>query len=104
MSAYEKIYLGWSNYEVYNYNQSVSTKLGPSNFNTKQAQQLVVLLPDKPVDFPVGDPYAGSYQYFSGSGNNIDNSMTRSSHCRLGRFPCLRKSSTILSSTGITPI
>ncbi len=78
MSAYEKIYLGWSNYEVYNYNQSVSTKLGPSNFNTKQAQQLVVLLPDKPVDFPVGDPYAGSYQYFSGSGNDLDNSMTRS--------------------------
>ena len=78
MSAYEKIYLGWSNYEVYDYNQSVSTKLGPSNFNTKQAQQLVVLLPDKPVDFPVGDPYAGSYQYFSGSGNDLDNSMTRS--------------------------
>jgi immune inhibitor A len=78
MSAYEKIFLGWSNYEVYNYNQSASTKLGPSNFNTKQAQQLVVLLPDKSVDFPVGAPYAGSYQYFSGSGNDLDNSMTRS--------------------------
>jgi immune inhibitor A len=78
MSAYEKIFLGWSNYEVYNYNQSASTKLGPSNFNTKQAQQLVVLLPDKSVDFPVGAPYAGAYQYFSGSGNSLDNSMTRS--------------------------
>lgn len=77
MSAYEKIFLGWSNYEVYNYNQKASTKLGPSNFNTKQAQQLVILLPDKQVDFPVGAPYAGSYQYFSGSGNDLDNSMTR---------------------------
>ncbi len=78
MSAYEKIFLGWSNYEVYNYDQKASTKLGPSNFNTKQAQQLVVLLPDKYVDFPVGNPYAGTYQYWSNAGNLLDNSMTRS--------------------------
>ncbi len=78
MSAYEKIFLGWSNYEVVNYKQSASTKLGPSNANTKQAQQLVVLLPDKKVEFQVGDPYAGDYMYFSGSGNNLDNTMTRS--------------------------
>jgi immune inhibitor A len=78
MSAYEKIFLGWSNYEIYNYNQKASTKLGPSNYNTKQAQQLVVLLPDKNVEFPVGDPYSGDFFYFSGSGNNLDNTMTRS--------------------------
>ena len=77
MSVLEKIQLGWSNYEVYNYDQKVSTKLGPSNYNTKQAQHLVVLLPDKYVDFPVGDPYSGTHQYYSGSGNNLDNSMTR---------------------------
>lgn len=78
MSAYEKILLGWSNYEVLNYDQKASLKLGPANYNTKQAQQLVVLLPDKEVDFPVGDPYAGDFFYFSGSGNDLDNSMTRS--------------------------
>jgi immune inhibitor A len=77
MSALELIQLGWSNYEVYNYNQKASTKLGPSNYNTKQAQQLVVILPDKHVDFPVDDPFAGTYQYFSGSGNNLNNSMSR---------------------------
>jgi len=77
MSAYEKIFLGWSNYELYDYTQKVSTKLGPSNYNTKQAQQLVVLLPDKYVEFPVGDPYSGDFFYFSGSGNNLDNTMTR---------------------------
>ena len=37
-----------------------------------------MLLPDKQVDFPVGDPYSGDYFYFSGSGNDLDNSMTRS--------------------------
>jgi len=78
MSAYEKIFLGWSDYTVIGYGQKASVKLGPSNYTTKQAQQLVLLLPDKYVDFPVGDPYDGDFFYFSGSGNNLDNSMTRS--------------------------
>ena len=78
MSAYEKIFLGWSNYAFFDYTQMGSVKLGPASTNTKQAQQLVVVLPDKQVDFPVGAPYAGDYQYFSGSGNELDNSMTRS--------------------------
>ncbi|MEP7378243.1 MAG: immune inhibitor A domain-containing protein [Chloroflexota bacterium] len=78
MSAYEKIYLNWDNYEIYGYGQKASTKLGPAVSNTKQAQAVVLLLPDKHVVFPVGDPYAGAWQYFSGSGNGLDNSMTRS--------------------------
>jgi immune inhibitor A len=78
MSAYEKIFLGWSNYQVVGFGQKASVKLGPSNYNTKQAQQLVVLLPDKQVSSFIGDPYAGSNFYHSGSGNDLDNSMTRS--------------------------
>jgi immune inhibitor A len=77
MSAYEKIFLGWSDYTVVGYKQKASVKLGPSNFTTKQAQQLVALLPDKQVSTYVGAPYDGSYMYFSGSGNDLDNSMTR---------------------------
>ena len=77
MSAYEKIFLGWSNYTLLGYGQKASVKLGPATDNTKQAQQLVLLLPDKAVEFPVGDPYSGDFFYFSGSGNNLDNSMTR---------------------------
>ncbi len=77
MSAYEKIFLGWSDYTVVGYGQKASIKLGPSNFTTKQAQQLVMLLPDKQLDFAVGDPYSGDYFYFSGSGNDLDNRMTR---------------------------
>jgi immune inhibitor A len=77
MSAYEKIFLGWSNYTVVDYLQPASVKLGPSNFNTKKTQQLVLLLPDKEVRTSVGDPYSGDYFYFSGSDDNLDNSMTR---------------------------
>jgi len=77
MSAYEKLYLGWSNYTTVNYDQRAEVKLGPAEYNTKRAQQLVVTLPDKEVNSFIGDPYAGSYFYHSGSGNDLDNSMTR---------------------------
>jgi immune inhibitor A len=77
MSALEKLYLGWSSYEVVGYGDSARVYMGPAEYNTSRAQQLVALLPDKAVDFHVGDPYAGNYFYHSGSGNNLDNSMTR---------------------------
>ncbi|HSB00796.1 MAG TPA: immune inhibitor A domain-containing protein [Anaerolineales bacterium] len=77
MSAYEKLYLGWSNYVTVNYDQKADLKLGPAEYNTKKYQQLVVNLPDKEVSSFIGDPFAGSYFYHSGSGNDLDNSMTR---------------------------
>ncbi|HET9915189.1 MAG TPA: immune inhibitor A domain-containing protein [Anaerolineales bacterium] len=77
MSAYEKLFLGWSNYHAVNYNQKTQVMLGPAEYNTKKTQQLIVLLPDKEVNSFIGDPYAGSYFYHSGSGNDLDNSMTR---------------------------
>src|SRR5262245_6350504 len=77
MSAYEKIYLGWSNYQVVGAGRQASLKLGPAEVNTKQAQQLVALLPDKKLDTVIGAPYAGSYFYHSGAGNDLDNTMTR---------------------------
>ena len=78
MSAYEKIFLGWSDYTVVEHGENASVKLGPASATTKQAQAVVALLPDKKIDFPVGDPYSGDYFYFSGSGNDLDNTMTRS--------------------------
>jgi immune inhibitor A len=78
MSAYEKIFLDWSNYQVVGHGQSASVKLGPASANTKQAQQLVVMLPDKKIDTFIGVPFAGASMYYSGSGNNLDNHMTRS--------------------------
>jgi immune inhibitor A len=77
MSAYEKIFLGWSNYQVVNAGDRTSVKLGPSEYNTMDAQQLIVNLPDKKISSTIAVPFAGSYFYHSGSGNNLDNSMTR---------------------------
>ncbi|MGD8841382.1 MAG: immune inhibitor A [Gammaproteobacteria bacterium] len=77
MSAYEKIFLGWSDYTSVGYLQPASIRLGPSNYTTRQTQQLVVLLPDKQLSVDVGVPYSGDYFYFSGSDNDLDNTMTR---------------------------
>ncbi len=78
MSAYEKIFLGWSNYEVVPYGERARVNMGPAEYNTTKAQQLLVLLPDKEVQTVVGAPFAGANFYHSGSGNDLDNSMTRS--------------------------
>ncbi len=78
MSALEKIQLGWSNYALVPYKGKASVNLGPAEYNSKGAQQIVALLPDKSVDFNVGAPASGSYFWYSGDGNNVDSTMTRS--------------------------
>jgi hypothetical protein len=47
-------------------------------FNTKQAQGLFVVLPKKAVVTKIGDPYAGTHYYYSGSGDKLDRFMYKS--------------------------
>jgi immune inhibitor A len=77
MGAWEKFQLGWLNYEVARAGQKSEHKLGPMEFNTKQAQGLFVILPPKPVTAHIADPFEGSYFYFSGDANNLNNKMTK---------------------------
>jgi immune inhibitor A len=77
-NAWEKFQLGWLSYEVAFAGAKSDHKLGPAETATKQAQGLFVVLPDKEVSTDLGDPYAGSGFYYSGAGDNVDNSMTRS--------------------------
>lgn len=77
MGAWEKFQLGWLNYEVAFADTKSSHKLGPASTNTKQAQGLFVVLPDKQVDTVIADPYAGDNFYYSGAGNDLDNVMYR---------------------------
>jgi len=76
--VWEKFQLGWLNYEVARAGQKSEHKLGPAEANTKQAQGLFVILPYKEVTEDIGDPYAGEYFYYSGSGNDLDNRMYKS--------------------------
>ncbi len=75
MGAWEKFQLGWLNYEVARAGQKSEHKLGPMEFNTKQAQGLFVILPKKSVVSNIGAPYAGSYYYYSGAGDDLNNFM-----------------------------
>ena len=77
MGNWEKFQLGWLNYDVAFAGQTSSHKLGPAETNTRQAQGLFVVLPDKEVLTTIGDPYAGDHFYYSGAGNNLDNLMYR---------------------------
>jgi immune inhibitor A len=77
MGAWEKFQMGWLNYQVAYAGKYSAHKLGPMEFNTKQAQAVFVVLPQKPVTAHIADPYAGSYFYFSGSANNLNNKMTK---------------------------
>lgn len=78
LGAWEKFQLGWLNYEVAFAGAKSEHKLGPAESNTKQAQALFVVLPDKEVTQNIAEPYAGSFFYYSGAGDDIDHSMTRS--------------------------
>jgi len=78
MGAWEKYRLGWLNYEVAYAGQKSEHKLGPMEYNTKQAQGLFVVLPKKGVVSNIGAPFAGTNYYYSSAGDNLDNFMYKS--------------------------
>lgn len=78
MGVWEKFQLGWLNYEVAFAGQKSEHKLGSAATNTKQAQGLFVVLPDKEVVSQIATPASGSFFYYSGAGDNLDNMMYKS--------------------------
>jgi immune inhibitor A len=84
MGAWEKFQLGWLNYQVARAGQQSEHKLGPMETNTKQAQGLFVILPKKSVTTNLGAPYAGTYYYYSGAGDNLDRFMYKSFNLAAG--------------------
>lgn len=74
MGAWEKLQLGWLDYEVAFAGEKSTHKLGPASATTKKAQALITVLPDKEVVEEIGEPYAGEF-YYSGQGNDLDHLM-----------------------------
>ncbi|MFD9701867.1 immune inhibitor A domain-containing protein [Lentzea sp. NPDC059081] len=75
-SAWDKLQLGWLDYEVAVAGQEKVFELGPHEYNSAKAQGLVVVLPDISKSFDYGTPFAGSKMWWSEKGNDLDNSMT----------------------------
>ena len=59
LGNYERLQLGWLNYQVVRPDQKKSIKLGPSWFNSKAAQGVVIVLPDREVPLDLGAPCTG---------------------------------------------
>lgn len=78
LGAYEKLLLGWLNYEVAFAGRKSEHKLGPAGANTKQAQAVVVVLPPRARDVEIYEPLAGSsFAQWSTSGNNLDTNLAK---------------------------
>ncbi|MGZ4497250.1 MAG: immune inhibitor A domain-containing protein [Nocardioides sp.] len=78
--AWEKFQLGWLDYDVARAGQSSTHVIRPGQSTSGTASNgLVVLLPNKQVTTQLGEPCAtcGQKYYFSGAGNDLNNTMTR---------------------------
>jgi immune inhibitor A len=76
LGAWNKLQLGWLDYEAIATKQRKTLELGPQEYNSKKAQAAVVVLPKKQVSKDNGAPASGAKQFFSGVGDDLDNSMT----------------------------
>ncbi|MFI7398961.1 immune inhibitor A domain-containing protein [Streptomyces sp. NPDC049541] len=76
-NAWDKLQLGWLNYDTAKAATRSKHKLGVAEYNTKNKQALVVSLPDKAVTTDVVTPAQGASQWWSGSGNDLKNTLTR---------------------------
>jgi immune inhibitor A len=77
LDPWSKLQLGWLDYETVVAGQTKTLNLGPHEYNSNKPQGVVVVLPDKDVTFDYGKPFAGANQWWSTSGDDLDNTMTR---------------------------
>lgn len=76
MGAWEKLQLGWLNFDVAFSGEPSDHELGPAAYNSRNAQGLVVIAPPKQVQV-VPPAYDGDYFYHSGSGPDLENFMAK---------------------------
>jgi immune inhibitor A len=78
MSAWDKLQLGWFDYEIVKAGQDRTLNLGPHEYNSKKAQGVVVVLPKKNVTTAFVPPTSGTHTWWSGQGNDLENTLSRS--------------------------
>ncbi|ELS53523.1 putative protease [Streptomyces viridochromogenes Tue57] len=78
MTAWDKLQLGWLKYDTAKAATESEHKLGLAEYNTRHKQALVVELPKKKVTTEIVVPAQGANQWWSGSGDNLANTLARS--------------------------
>jgi immune inhibitor A len=77
LGAWDKLQLGWLDYEIVNAGQNRTLELGPHEYNSAKAQGLVVPLPKKSVTSQLRTPAEGSKSWWSGEGDEFTRTMNR---------------------------
>ena len=78
MGAWEKLQLGWLDYKQVDYGTDANVKVGPADRDSaKLPQALLVSLPDKTVVTDYNTPHSGSYEWWGGSADSLNNTLTR---------------------------
>ena len=76
MGAEEKLFLGWLEPKVVEAGKAARVTLEAAGSSSSN-QAVQVLLPDQTRTRTVGTPYAGQYAWYSDSGDDLSNSLTR---------------------------
>ena len=74
LGAWQKLQLGWLDYEVAVKGNNTVINLGPEEYNSNKPQAIVVPLPKKQVATNNAPPHAGSKSWCSGA---VTTSTTR---------------------------
>ncbi|MCX4645168.1 immune inhibitor A domain-containing protein [Streptomyces sp. NBC_01446] len=78
MTAWDKLQLGWLDYDKAKAATKSTHTLGVSEYNTKRKQALVVELPEKKnVTTEIVKPTEGAKQWWSDYGDDLSNTLTR---------------------------
>ena len=83
MGPWEKLQLGWLDYEQVNSGTDKLVKLGPADrtdgpaSTPGTAQAILVNLPDKTVVTDYNTPHSGVSEWWGGSADNLNNTLTR---------------------------
>lgn len=76
--AWEKLQLGWLDYETVLPSQKRTLELGPHEYNSDKAQAAAIVLPKKTQTTELVPPFAGEKSWWSGTGDDLANTMSRS--------------------------
>jgi immune inhibitor A len=76
IGAWNKLQLGWLDYEIVVAGQKKTINLGPQEYNTARPQAVVVVLPKRGRTIDNGAPFEGEKQWFSGNEDDLRSSLT----------------------------
>ncbi|TWD80404.1 immune inhibitor A [Kribbella amoyensis] len=77
LGTWDKLQLGWLDHVTVQAGKTKTIELGPHEYNSKRPQGVVVVLPKKKVTTELVKPAAGAKSWWSGTGDELANTLTR---------------------------